>query len=37
MDWNSNVPIEQTQFMDNVKSSYNFSKIVMINLDGYES
>jgi hypothetical protein len=35
-DWHT-VPVESKTFMENVKNSYNFSKIVMINLDGYES
>lgn len=37
MDWRQGVPVETTKFMDNFKNSYNFSKIVFINLDGYES
>lgn len=35
-DWTA-VPVERNVFMENVKNSYNFSKIVVINLDGYES
>ena len=35
-DWTV-VPVERNVFMENVKNSYNFSKIVVINLDGYES
>ena len=35
-DW-SQVPAESIPMMENTKSSYNCSRVVLINLDGYES
>jgi hypothetical protein len=32
-----NIPVERLPTMENAKGSYNLSKIVFINLDGYES
>ena len=35
-DW-SKIDVESIPMIENIKSSYNCSKVVMINLDGYES
>ena len=34
-NWKDSVPVETKMFMDITKNSYNYSKVVFINLDGY--